>query len=223
MIGVIMLDTRFPRIAGDIGNPDSFPGPVIYRRVDRARVGDVVSAGPLPEALSSACVDAARELEVSGATVIGTSCGFLAPEQHRLQAAARCPVMSSSLLLIPFLRGVYGPDAGIGVLTFDADTLGVRHFNGSFDEHIIVQGLPAEGSLYRTIKNDEPHLDVRRAGREVDGTVRELLKRSPEVKVLLLECTNLSPFKPELRKKYRRPVFDLVDALIWLDNAAPAA
>ena len=37
-LGVVMLNTRFPRLPGDIGNPETFSFPVVYRRVEAATV-----------------------------------------------------------------------------------------------------------------------------------------------------------------------------------------
>ncbi|MDJ0955532.1 MAG: aspartate/glutamate racemase family protein [Arenicellales bacterium] len=220
MIGIIMLNTRFPRIEGDIGNPSTFPGPVLYERVDQALIGKVISSGPLHEDISMAFVGAARKLEGSGATTIGTSCGFLASEQSKLQSAVSCPVLSSSLVLIPFLKRLFSPTLRIGVLTFDADQLSVRHFGENFNNNVVVQGLPKAGTLYRTILNDEATLDISQAKGEVTSMAQTLLSQTPDVNILLLECTNLSPFKQELREECQLPVFDLVDALIWLDKAS---
>ena len=221
MIGIIMLNTRFPRIEGDIGNPSSFPGPVLYERVDQALVSDVISSEPLSEEISASFVEAAKKLEDSGATIIGTSCGFLATEQSKLQSAVSCLVLSSSLLLIPFLRSLFDQIPRIGVLTFDADRLTERHFNEGFDNDIVVQGLPKEGTLYRTILGDEATLDISQAKRDVTSAAKTLLSHAPDINILLLECTNLSPFKHELREVLKLPVFDLVDALVWLDKANP--
>ena len=219
MIGIIMLNTRFPRIEGDIGNPSTFPRPVMYERVDQALVDSVVSSEPLDGEISKAFVEAAKKLEDSGATIIGTSCGFLAPEQSRLQSAVSCPVLSSSLLLIPLLKSLFGPRLRVGVLTFDADELSARHFSEGFDDNVVVQGLPKAGEIYRTILHDETILDIGQAKREVRATVQAVLSQEPDVNALLLECTNLSPFKQEIRDEFRLPVFDLVDALVWLDKA----
>jgi hypothetical protein len=41
-----MLDTRFPRIEGDIGNPASFDFPVIFRTMQGIGSADAVAAHP---------------------------------------------------------------------------------------------------------------------------------------------------------------------------------
>ena len=42
MIGILMLDTAFPRYLGDVGNPDTFDHPVIYGIVPGATPDAVV-------------------------------------------------------------------------------------------------------------------------------------------------------------------------------------
>ncbi len=45
-LGILMLDTRFPRIVGDIGNAASFDFPVIFRRMEGIGSADAVTAHP---------------------------------------------------------------------------------------------------------------------------------------------------------------------------------
>lgn len=220
MIGVIMLDTRFPRVYGDIGNPDTFPGPVVYERVEHAAVSDIVAGGSLSDAMSAAFCDAARRLQRRGATVIGTSCGLLGPMQHALQAAVSCPVLSSTLLLLPLLRAAYGPP--IGVLTFDADCLERIDPGLTMDDGVVLQGLPKGGELYTTILLNRTSLDVRRARKDAVQTALTLTASAPDITALVLECTNLSPYKAELKRTTGLAVFDLVDALVWMKAAASA-
>src|SRR5690348_6153386 len=74
-LGILMLQARFPRIPGDMGNALTWPFPVLYRVVKGASPERVVlqgAAGLLPDFLA-----AAAELVVQGAEAITTNCGFL--------------------------------------------------------------------------------------------------------------------------------------------------
>src|SRR5216110_1299577 len=96
-VGILMLDTRFPRIPGDMGNAGTFPFPVRYHRVQGAGPDLVVRRGA--EGLLPAFVDGARQLEREGVGAITTNCGFLIKFQRDLAAAVKVPVFTSSLLL----------------------------------------------------------------------------------------------------------------------------
>src|SRR2546429_5133617 len=86
-VGILILDTRFPRIPGDVGNAATFPFPVRYHRVSGADPDLVVRRGA--EGLLPAFVQGARALEGEGVGAITTSCGFLAKYQQELAAAVR--------------------------------------------------------------------------------------------------------------------------------------
>ncbi len=44
-VGILMLDTRFPRFPGDIGNAATWPFPVLYRAVRDASPEHVARQG----------------------------------------------------------------------------------------------------------------------------------------------------------------------------------
>src|SRR5258707_14842223 len=95
-LGILMLETRFPRIPGDMGNAGPWPFPVLYRVVKGASPQRVVrekAAG-----LLDAFRDAARGLVATGAAGISTNCGFLSLYQRGLAAHAGVPVATSSLM-----------------------------------------------------------------------------------------------------------------------------
>src|SRR4029434_535796 len=98
-VGILMLDTHFPRIPGDMGNATTFPFPVRYHRVPGAEPDLVVRRGAA--ALLPAFVERARALEREGAGAITTNCGFLSKFQREMSAAVAVPVFTSSLLLVP--------------------------------------------------------------------------------------------------------------------------
>ncbi len=218
-LGVVMLDTRFPRLPGDIGNPQSFPFPVVYRRVEAATVAAVVRDGAVAEEAAKALIAAAEALaEDDGVSLIATSCGFLGALQTRLEQAVPVPVIASAFALLPFLRQVYGETATIGVLTFDARRLSAAHFGPWPGSGTLVEGIEG-GELHRVIAGDLPELDREAAEAEVCDAGRRLLKRGPELAAILLECTNLSPYRQAIAEASGKPVYDLVQALRWQAEA----
>jgi len=213
MIGIIMLKTKFPRLLGDIGNPDTFKQKPIYVEVDIATVSAVVRKSGVTSQVLDAMILAAQELESRGARVIGTSCGFLSLVQQDIQQTVSVPVVSSSLLLIPMIRAVFGKDVEIGILTFDSAELSESHFLGEYDSNISIFDLNPNGELYQTIKEDRTVMDEHLAKLDVLDTARRCVKANSNIKFLLLECTNLSPWKNELRSEFGLPVHDIVDTL----------
>ncbi len=219
-LGVVQLNTRFPRLPGDIGNPQSFPFPVVYRRVEAATVAAVVRDGAVAEEAARALIAAAQALaEDDGVSLIATSCGFLGALQARLKQAVPVPVIASALALLPFLRQVYGEAARIGVLTFDARRLGAAHFGPWSNSGTLVEGIEG-GELHRVIAGDLPELDREAAEAEVCAAGKRLLLRGPEVAAILLECTNLSPYRQALAEATERPVYDLNQAIGWIAAGA---
>ena len=70
-LGILMLDTKFPRIPGDIGNPKTFDYPIRKLIVEGANPQSVVMKAD-PNLLEP-FIRAARQLEAEGVTVNGRS------------------------------------------------------------------------------------------------------------------------------------------------------
>lgn len=217
VLGVLMLDTNFPRPVGDIGNPDSFDHRVIYRRLPGAVVSRIVTDQPLPDDLVELFISHARALEDAGATVISTSCGFLFPLQDRLQAAVGVPVVTSALCMLPALRAEAGADTPIGILTFDADRLSPHHIPD--DGPLVIEGLATSDHLYRVIADDLAELDQTQAGSNVADAMQRLKFREPHLTTVVLECTNLPPYRHNIMKNNSFSVFDIHDSIKHLQNA----
>jgi Asp/Glu/hydantoin racemase len=216
-VGVIMMNTRFPRLPGDIGSPDTFAGRVLYRRVEAARVASVVRPEHIADSLAEDMIAAAVALEADGASAIATSCGFLSAMQERLQAAVSVPVLSSALVLVPFLRAACGPRGRIGVLTFDSRALTASHFGAAWDPDLVIEGLESAQELYPVIREDRPTLNPTLAEADVAMATRRLRARAGgRLDAVILECTNLGPYTVRIRTEADAPVFDLAMALRWM-------
>jgi len=196
-LGLLLLDTRFPRLPGDAGRPDSYRMPVRAAVVHGASPQRVVREGDAQ--LLQPFIDAARGLVEQGARAITTSCGFLLRWQAELQAAVPVPVWTSSLLLLPQLPRP-------GVLTVDATALA---------QLPALAGVPVEGlapgcQLQDTLLNNRPEMDAAQAEADAVAAARRLMAAHPELTDLVLECTNLPPYAQAIAHATGRPVHHLL-------------
>ncbi len=204
-LGVLMLDTRFPRVVGDIGNPASFDFPVRYRVVRGASPRRVVRE-PDPTLLRP-FIDAGRALVDEGATAITTSCGFLVRFQRELQAALPVPVWTSSLLLLADLENA-------GVVTVDAAALGADHLCAAgAPADTPIEGLAPGCAFQRSLLNDEATLDTADARDATVAAARRLIARHPGLSTIVLECTNMPPYADAVRAATGRTVHDITTLL----------
>jgi hypothetical protein len=191
-LGILMLDTRFPRVVGDVGHPASWRMPVRYRAVPGASPQRVVREGD--PALLQPFIDAALALQAEGARALTTSCGFLVRYQDALQAVLEIPIWTSSLLALPRLPRP-------GVITVDAASLRID---------APVEGLAPGCSLQRTLLDDLPELDESAAETDTVAAAQRLVARHPEVQSIVLECTNLPPYAAAIERATGRPVHYLM-------------
>ena len=208
-LGILMLDTRFPRIEGDIGNPASFDFPVIFRTMRGIGPDDAVAARPDRPRVLAALKANAEALAAEGAVGLSTSCGFLALYQKELEALSPVPVATSALLQIKELTG-----RKVGVLTASAENLTPAHLEAvSAPGDTPVEGLPRDGAFAATFLRNGLTLDRDAVEREAVQAGRSLIARHPSVDTLVLECTNLPPYKQALQQALSLPVFDVLDLL----------
>lgn len=209
-VGIIMLNTRFPRLLGDIACAGSFDAECEILQLEKSRVCNIVQ-GHIEDEFIEEIANAAQQLQANNASIITTSCGFLGLVQEQIQSQLEVPFIASSLSLTAFLRTLFGVRATIGVLTFDSKTLQSQHFNGSWDEHIRIAGIENGKELHRVIKDDCPTMNRALAQQDALDAADSLVLLG--ARCLLLECTNLSPYKQAIREHTKLPVFDLVDTI----------
>jgi Asp/Glu/hydantoin racemase len=210
-LGVLMLDTRFPRPLGDVGNAQTWPFPVQYRIVRGADTSRIMGAKP-DQSLLEPLLDAARELEAMGVRAITTSCGFFAVFQRELAAAVSIPVVASSLLQVPIAARMLRPDQRVAVLT-ERPHLTENHFLAvgwsPADVPVVITAMPPE-SVFPTVFIDNPlEADLEVLEAEMVAFARRTVADHPDVGALVLECTNFVPFSQAMRRAVGLPVFDL--------------
>lgn len=203
VLGVLMLQTNFERIPGDIGNPATFTYPVLYRAVPGASISRVVDAAD-PE-LITPFIAAGLKLVEAGATHLATSCGFLAIFQQEIQAGLPVPFASSALLQL-HAASRHGP---VGVITARASALSKEHFAGvGEDKPLAVAGMEDSVAFASAILEQSAPLDPAQINFEVREVTQKLLSNHPNLRALVLECTNLSPYADAVRQLSGLPVYD---------------
>lgn len=208
-LGILMLETRFPRIEGDVGNPASFDFPVIHRTMQGIGPADAVAAHPDRPRVMAALKANAEALAREGAVGLGTSCGFLALYQKELEELSPLPVVTSALSWIARLAGKCP-----GVITASAENLTPAHFAAvDAPADTPVAGMPADGAFAATFLRDGETLDRAAVERETVAAGHALLARHPAVDTIVLECTNLPPYRGSLEAALGLKVYDVIDLL----------
>ena len=216
-VGVLMLDTRFPRILGDVGNPGTWPFPVEYKVVAGASPDAVIRKDPLE--LLDIFVEAGQELIENGVCGITTTCGFLSLMQKELKDALNVPVATSSLMQIELINRILPPNQRCGILTISGSSLTQEHLNAAQ----VPKGTPigtTEGGreFSRAILNDEPDLNVDLARQDNVEAARELQRQSPELGAIVLECTNMTPYARDISRAINLPVFTIYSFVTWFHS-----
>jgi hypothetical protein len=217
-IGVLMLDTKFERFVGDIGNPKSFTMPVLHERISGATVDLIVQAKE-PTMVEPFIAGAKRLIE-KGADAITTGCGFLILHQSALAAALPVPVATSSLMLIPLVQRMIAPGKRVGVLTFSARDLTPAHFKAAgAPADIPFVGVPEDGVFRRALRGLPTNDSIEAREQDVTYAARELVSKHKDLGAILLECTNFPPHRAAVARVTGLPVFDIF-TLVGILNAA---
>lgn len=215
-IGIIMLDTVFPRIPGDVGNASTFPFPVRYKVVRGASLQRVVKeADP---ALLEPFIQAAKELEHEGVRAITTSCGFLAIFQKEIANALNIPVFTSSLLQVPMVQSFLSKEQKVGIITARARSLSSMHLAGVGIENcrLVIEGMDEAEAFTSTFVEGNPLIDIDKCTAEMVETAQRLVDGNPEVGAIVLECTNMPPFAKAVQDAVKLPVFDIVTLINYV-------
>lgn len=220
-LGVLMLDTRFRRFVGDIGNPDSYREPVLFEVVRGATVDKIVPAKAPP--LIEDFVKAGERLIVRGADAITTGCGFLVLNQHNLAARLPVPVATSALLLIPTLLKLLPSGKRLGVLTFSAPDLTAAHFVAAgAPADTPVEGVAQDGIFQKAIYEQPCDDSVAAREAEVVAAAQRLVAKNNDLGAILFECTNFPPHRAAVEAATMLPVYDVFTLIGMLRNARPS-
>ncbi len=217
-VGILMLEARFPRIVGDMGNAKTWPFPVRYKVVRGASPDLVVRKGA--PGMLEPFIEAGRELVEDGARLITTNCGFLSLFRAELASALNVPVAASALEQAAQIQAMLPKGRKVGILTISAPSLTSAHLAAAG----VPPGTPVAGvaegcEFQRVILGNEIRLDVAEAERNMVDAAQQFQAAHPDLGAILFECTNMPPYKVAVMAATGLPVFSIETYLHWMVGA----
>lgn len=209
-IGILILDTEFPRIPGDIGNATTYSFPVRFKVVKEVYVKDIVKSKP-EVSVCKRFIEAAKELEQEGVRAITTSCGYFVYFQDEIANELNIPVFASSLIQVPLVSKMLGKNKRVGIICANSKALTKIHLQkaGINDTMLVaVAGVDDNwGELRDKIDQKERLKGFEKA---LINTATDMISKYPDVGAIVFECTNLPPGAASVQEATGLPVFDIV-------------
>ena len=212
-LAILQLDTNFKRIAGDICCKKTFLRNVNIIKISNTSVSEIVSKNPNEQHY----VNFKNKVLSRKEDIITTSCGFTYNWQSSLNKLTKSDVITSSLCCLDEKRKVYN-DNEILIFTFDKEILQFLLFSKlkiPFEGHIL--GLSKYNLLYQIILNDQKNYEYEKICFELKELLWKTIKNL-KIKLIILECTNLSPYKSVFRNIFSGEIIDL---LVLIEKKIP--
>ena len=216
-VGILMLDTVFPRIPGDFGNAATWPFPVMYRVVRGASPQRVVRERA--DGLLDAFIESGKQLVADGADGLTTTCGFLSLFQNELAQAVDVPVAASSLMQVPAVQRLLPSGKRVGVMTVSRENLTADHLAAAgAPVDTPIAGTETGREFFHFIMENRPTMDVNACRLDLLDAGRQLVSDHPDVGAVVLECTNMGPYASELRRELGIPIFSGISFINWFQS-----
>jgi hypothetical protein len=215
-LGIIVLDDPYPGFPGDVRNASAFPYPIQYEiaaGVDNYTLVFKEDKSPCLEPIKRA----ARNLENIGCRAIAAECGYFAYFQKDIAGYVDIPVFMSSLLQVPFIQQVIGPDKTVGILCAQKRFLTETHLRNvgiDPDSNILIAGAMDEYECKEFISLWDPENRPECPESNYDKAEQDMIRASsdfcnahPDIGALMLECTGMQPFARAVQRVVDLPVF----------------
>lgn len=210
-VGVLVFSTVTARVPGDAGHAGSFSYPVRYEVV-KGGFADLVEGGP---EIKANLLAAGKRLTDVGIRAILGDCGMMSLYQDCLGAELGVLFAGSSLCQIPLVWQLAGRQGSIGILTGHSGLLGERHLRASgwTDEiKLSIQGMQDEDHFREIVIEGGLGLDVDKMRADVLRAGQKLKEKTPDLRAVIVECSNLASYSADLFELLDVPVFDTISA-----------
>lgn len=214
ILGIVRLDYNYPPAAGDIDHPGSYNYDILFRCVPGLTF-EMAQSGMMTYQVQREFADAIKWLESKGVAGITGDCGFMMAFQPFARDVATVPVFMSSMVQSPMISVAYDKYDKVLILTANSKTLlpqkNVLLSECGFDvddDRFVIEGCQDVPGFDAVARGDR--VDVEYVTPGIVKKVTTLLANQPQIRAILLECTELPPYSDALRKATGLPVWDAI-------------
>jgi len=214
ILGVVRLDYNYPPAHGDIDCPASYGYDVLFRCVPGLTF-DMAQGGKLTREVEKEFKLAIKWLESKGASGITGDCGFMMAFQPLAREIANVPVFMSAMMQCPMVSVAFDKYDKILILTANGQTLKPQKdcllSSCGFDvdeKRFVIYGCQTVPGFDAVEKGEK--VDVEFVTPGIVKLAKDILRKQPAIRAIILECTELPPYADALRKETRLPVFDAI-------------
>lgn len=219
-IGILLLENYAPFIPGDTANATTYRYPVRFQRVPGLSVKRIFEHDA---SMYEAVRNAAELVRLEGVRAITGDCGFMSVFQQRLADEMGIPVFLSSLLQLPFMSLILGPDRTIGVITANNDALTEDVFTWAgvppeVNKRVRTRGLEDDRHFVEAVFEEQGMLDSEKIETAVVQRALGLCSENPDMGAILLECSMLPPYAAAVQEATGLPVFDYISMIDYVHS-----
>ncbi len=145
-LGIMVLDDAYPGFPGDVRNASAFPYPVQYEIAKGVDNYTLVWEEDKTQCRKP-ILRAAKKLESMGCRAIAAECGYFAYFQKDVAGYVDIPVFMSSLLQVPFMQQLTGPDKVVAIVCAQKRFLTDTHLTNvgiDLNSNFVVEGAMDE-------------------------------------------------------------------------------
>ncbi len=215
-VGILVFSTDTPRIPGDAGHSDTFSYQVRYEVIQGGFADLIDGSAEIRERIIDGCLN----LKKYGIQAVIGDCGMMSLYQDVIGKEAEILFAGSSLVQIPLVWQLIGRSGSIGIITGHSEMLGMKHLINSGwtpDIRLSIQGMEDEAHFAEIVINGGHSLDPDLMKRDVLNAGKKLQKKTPDLRAVILECSNLPTYAHDLKDELGVPVFDILSTARMLE------
>lgn len=213
-IGILVFNGISPRVPGDPGHAATFSFPVCYEIVEGCFMGLARMEAKIRDNL----IAGAKRLRDRGIRIIAGDCGLMGLYQKELgQLGGLCT--SSALCQIPFLWQLIGCQGMIGIITGHSELLTPECLTacGCGGIPVAIRGMESEKHFHEIVIEGGTDLHPEQIEQETVHAAKLLLAEHPQIRAVILECSNLATYSHSVATVTGIPTFDIVSAIRFME------